>query len=388
MAIFASLFALAGRFVGRILTTTLGWASTLLFGQVPQSRQVWLAVLTFGSLVWVALVAGVVVPSVGTFLLGFVPVPDWIGPDLVRLAMLAGAVVLPPVLGAVTLLVTDPGDRPRGTAVAGTVLRGYPLAPALAITLVVLAVVGTGRRLDAAAHRRQAAHLALIVRPGRYDALVGAVRQSLEAEGLVTRRRPGSRLLTLPAQLLARIAGGGMERLVPDELSELVGPALVAAVYPSDLALTGSKAAVAEARALVVRDVDSTNAWFTTSKEAQSLEDRMAALAHRPSLDGPSLARLDGDLLRLTVPQEEWEVLYRRRLQLVARGEADLAGGSPGAPPAAPAAPTAGDATWSPGVLIGAAAASLVLLDAILLVTGFGRPRVVTWRSRFDRDVR
>jgi hypothetical protein len=39
-------------------------------------------------------------------------------------------------------------------------------------------------------------------------------------------------------------------------------------------------------------------------------------------------------------------------------------------------------------VLIGAAAASLVLLDAILLVTGFGRPRVVTWRSRFDRDVR
>ena len=46
MAIFASIFALVGRFVGRVLTTTLGWASVLLFGRVPQDRQVWLAVLT------------------------------------------------------------------------------------------------------------------------------------------------------------------------------------------------------------------------------------------------------------------------------------------------------------------------------------------------------
>jgi len=304
VAIFASLFALVGRFVGRILTTTLGWASTLLFGQVPQSRQVWLAVLTFGSLVWVALAAGVVLPSIGTFLLGFVPVPGWISQEFVRLVMLAAAVGLPPVLGAVTLLVTDAADRPRGRALVGTVLRGYPLAPALSLTLVLLALVGTARRLDAAVHRRESAHVAMIVRPGRYEALVAATRASLQAEQLVTRRRPGSRLLTVPAQLLARIAGGGMERLVPDELAELAGPSLVAAVYPSDLALTGSKASVAEARALVLRDVDSTEAWFTTSKEAQRLEDRMSAMAKARLIDRRALAALDDDLLRLVVPQE------------------------------------------------------------------------------------
>src|SRR5512132_13438 len=98
MALLASLFAVVGRFVGRILTTTLGWASVLLFGRVPQDRQVWLAVLTFGSLAWVALAAGVLIPDVGTFLLAAVPRPDWIPEDLVRLGMLAGAVVLPAVI--------------------------------------------------------------------------------------------------------------------------------------------------------------------------------------------------------------------------------------------------------------------------------------------------
>ena len=69
MAVIASAFALLGRFVGRVLTTTLGWAAVLLFGRVPQDRQVWLAVLTFGSLAWVATVVGVLVPDVGTILL-------------------------------------------------------------------------------------------------------------------------------------------------------------------------------------------------------------------------------------------------------------------------------------------------------------------------------
>ena len=39
MAITAPLFAFLGRQLGRILTTLLGWASTMLFGRVPQSKQ-------------------------------------------------------------------------------------------------------------------------------------------------------------------------------------------------------------------------------------------------------------------------------------------------------------------------------------------------------------
>jgi hypothetical protein len=325
MALVASVFALVGRFVGRILTTTLGWASILLFGRIPQDRQVWLALLTFGSLAWVAAVVGVLVPDVGAILLTALPLPDWVPEEIVRLAMLAVALLLPAVLGGATLLLFDPEDRPTGTALIAQVARGYVLVPVLAVTLVLLAIVGTVRKLDSLAHRREDAHVAIVVRPGRYDALVGTLEDTLRGGELVTGRRPGSTVLTTPARLLARVAGQGIGRLVPDQLIELRGPHVAVAVYPADLALTGSKDAVAKARALITRDIPSRDAWFTTTKEAQQVEDRLAALeAADPATRLAELPDLDHDLLDLTIDQDTFEVLYRRRLQLAVAPDLDV----------------------------------------------------------------
>jgi hypothetical protein len=317
MALIASVFALLGRFVGRVLTTTLGWASVLLFGRIPQDRQVWLAVLTFGSIAWVGAVAGVLVPDIGTVLLAAVPRPSWVPESTVRLAMLATALLLPAVLGAVTLMLFDPADRPKGLAIAGQLARGYAIVPALAITLVLLAIAGTIRKIDALAHRRQDAHIAIVVRPGRYDALVAALEKSLRGGELVTRRAEGPTILTTPARLLARLSGRGIGRMVPDRLIELRGPNLAVSVYPADLALTGSEDAVAKARALVARDIPSRDAWFTTTREAQQVEDQLAALSEAdPATRAAALPDLDRALLDLTVDQDTFEVLYRRRLQL------------------------------------------------------------------------
>jgi hypothetical protein len=329
VAILAPLFAFVGRFVGRLLTTTLGWASVLLFGRVPQDRQVWLAALTFGSLAWVATLVGVLIPDAGTFLLAFVPRPGWVPEWIVRLGMLVAALVLPAIIGAISLLVSDPEDRPKGFGLVASVLRGYLLAPALALTLVLLALAGSFRKIDSVIHRRTDAHIAIVVRPDRYEPLVGDLEKTLKAAELVTGRRPGSTVLTIPAHIIASIAGGGIRRLVPDRLIELRGPELALAVYPSDLALTGSKGAVARARAAISRDVRSVDAWFTTTKEAQKVEDRLAALEPARAQGGGSsraapLAALDRDLMRLTVPQEEWELLYRRRLQIAAGADRDL----------------------------------------------------------------
>lgn len=101
---------------------------------MPQDRQIWLAVLTFGSLVWVAAVVGILVPDMGAVLLTAFPRPEWIPEAWVRVAMAAIALVLPAVLGGVTLLLFDPEDRPRGVALLAQVARGYLLVPALAAT--------------------------------------------------------------------------------------------------------------------------------------------------------------------------------------------------------------------------------------------------------------
>jgi hypothetical protein len=125
--------------------------------------------------------------------------------------------------------------------------------------------------------------------------------------------------------LLARIAGQGIGRMVPDKLIELHGPNVSLSVYPADLALTGAPDAVARARALVTRDVSSRDAWFTTTKEAQKVEDKMAALEHAdPAAREAELPDLDRRLLDLTIDQDTFEVLYRRRLQLAVGPQLDV----------------------------------------------------------------
>jgi hypothetical protein len=367
MAVIASLFALLGRFVGRVLTTTLGWASIMLFGRIPQDRQVWLAVLTFGSLAWVAAAIGVVVPDVGAMLLTALPLPDWVPEDLVRLTMLGVALVLPAVLGGVTLLLFDPEDRPKGVELVKQVLRGYPLAPALAVTLVVLAVAGTIRKIDAVVHRRHDAHVPIVVRPGRYDALVDTLEETLRADQLVTGRRAGPSVLTTSAKILARIAGRGIASLVPDRLVELYGPTVALSVYPADLALTGAEDGVTRARALVTRDVPSRDAWFTTTKEAQKVEDRLAALETAdPTTRERELADLDRDLLNLTIDQDTFEVLYRRRLQLAVSPEADVHDSAEPRPASPEPAPAPGR-RFSLGSIVGIVVAALTAIDLALV---------------------
>ena len=375
MALIASLFALLGRFVGRVLTTTLGWASVLLFGRIPQDRQVWLAVLTFGSLAWVAAVAGVLVPDVGAVLLTALPRPDWIPEDLVRLAMLVTAILLPAILGGVTLLLFDPEDRPKGTELLVQVARGYALVPILAVTLVVLAVAGTVRKLDSIVHRREDAHVPIVVRPGRYDALVDTLEATLREGGLVKERKAGPSVLTTPARLLARVAGKGIGSLVPDRLIELRGPGVKLSVYPADLAMTGEKDDVAKARALVARDVPSKDAWFTTTKEAQKIEDRLAGLESAdPATRDSLLADIDRDLLNLTIDQDTFEVLYRRRLQLAIAPEPGVhdIDESPSTPPEPESPPRR---RLSLGSIVGMVVAVLTAIDLALVALRDRLPR-------------
>lgn len=343
MAFLAALFGVAGRFAGRLLTTTLGWASSLLFGRVPQNRQIVLALITFGSIVWAALVVGVAVPDVGAVLVAAVPAPDVVDRGWLRLAMLAGALIVPAVVGVATLFVLAPADRPRGAALVGQVVRGYPLSAAVAVTLVILAAVGVARFVHHRAMGWVDAHVPIVVHPGGYDRVVADLERALDDAGLAVDRRPAPLPLAIPGRLLARIAGPAIRALVPDRPLELVGEGIEIGLYPSDIAIGGRKLAVARARAAIATRLTSTAVSMTTSAEAQEVEATLEKLtrarvagampgtASRTAADpveaGEVLAAVDRRLADLDVPQEEWEILYRQRLQV----ERDLlAGRAPG----------------------------------------------------------
>jgi hypothetical protein len=318
MAIIGGLFAALGRFAGKLVTMVLGWASVLLFGRVPQSKQMLLAFITLGSIAWVAALVGVLVPDVGSFLLAAVPRPEFIDELWIRLAMIAVAIVLPLVIGFLTVLVLDEARRPKGLELVVQVLRGYLYAPVLAVMLVVLAAIALWRKGTALARRWQDAHVAVIVKPGGYERVVRDLERALDDAGVEVRRADAPAALTVPPKLVAAVGGAAVAALVPDELVSLEGDQFSALVYPSDIALLGEKAVVTRARAAIVARLTLTEAYLTSAEESQKIEDRLADIGTDGADEAPAQAfrRIDEQLATLAVPYDDWETLYRLRLQV------------------------------------------------------------------------
>ncbi len=322
MILITGIAGLIGRFTGRVLNSALGWATVLLFGKVAQSRQILLLLVTLGSLAWTAALAGVLVPSVGTFLLAAVPAPEFVDPNWLRLAMLAVAIVLPLVIGVASLFLLEPEHRPTGRAAMPAVLRGYPFALLLATTLVLLSAIALSSKAMSLARRWQDAHVPIVLKPGGYDGLIDELVDGLAAWDLPVIVAPAPRALAIPARILAAVGGPGVRELVPQRLLTLRRPGLRVLVYPSDIAISGVKTSVLRARAAIAIRLPRAPAYLTVSKEAQQVEDRLLAAAARVDAGADAagiredLAAVDRRLHELAVPFEEWETLYRQRVQI------------------------------------------------------------------------
>ena len=373
VAILATLFAFGSRFAGKILTTALGWASTLLFGRVPASRQYLLLGITFGSVIWIVLLIGVVFPDAGALLLLLVPEQDVVPESAIRIAMLIGALAVPGIVGGLVLALS-PSEQRNPRRAAEAILRGYPLTILLAILLLFLAGLAIWRKARSLARRRTDAHVSLVVIPGAYDAVADDLDRALTAAGLEVEPVAAPAAMSKPARWLARVAGTGAAALVPDRMIQLRGKDLDVLIYPTDLFISGKPQLVNRARAAMASRLTTSAAHLTVSAEAQAVEDRLMALA-RPDPDRPdeparfddasaaTLAAIDDTLAEIPVPYEEWEVLYRQRLQVerdlrvgAMAGEAIIGAESPGT--AGIAGPLAG--LESLGRLIRSGAGALV----------------------------
>jgi hypothetical protein len=345
VAFLAALTAFGSRFAGKVLTTTLGWASTLLFGRVPASRQILLLGITFGSVIWMVMLVGLIVPDVGAFLLVLVPPQAVVPQGVIRLLMLIGVIVAPSIVGVLTLaLSTDTQRSPRDVLIA--VARGYPLTILLAVLLVFLAALAIWRKIVSLTRRWTDAHIPIVVDPGAYDQVASDLRRALADAGLDLAESQAPATMSKPAKWLATIAGRGSGGLVPDRMLQLRGDDLDILIYPMDILIAGTPPAVARARAAMASRLTTSAAHLTVSAEAQVLEDRLTVLAgadagpdHRPRFDDAAateFAAIDAQLATINIPYEEWEVLYRQRLQVerdlragAMAGEAVLGGAEP-----------------------------------------------------------
>jgi hypothetical protein len=345
MAILAALVAFGSRFASKVLTTALGWASTLLFGRVPASRQILLLGITFGSVIWMVLLAGFIIPDLGAFLLLLIPPQNVVPQNVIRLVMLIGVIVVPGVVGAATLALTS-GDERSARRTIEAIGRGYPLTIVLAVLLVFLAVLAIWRKVMSLIRRWTDAHVPMVVKPGAYEQVANDLDRALSDAGFDLEPKAAPAVMSKPARWLAAIAGRSSSALVPDRMLQLQGPELDILIYPMDILISGKPDTVARARAAMASRLTTSAAHLTVSAESQAIEDRLMRLAGGPDDDpaprfddaaATEFSAIDEQLATIRIPYEEWEVLYRQRLQVerdlragAMAGEAVLGADTPG----------------------------------------------------------
>ena len=320
MAIVQALLAALFRSAGKLLNMAFGWATTMLFGRVPQDRQLYLSATAFGSVLWLVSLVAVAFPKVGVFLLAFVPLPDWVRRTWIRVAMIVAALLIPAVVGWLSTRLVDPAERPKGTGpVLREIARGYPYTVGLAVTLIVMTVFAPILKIRNVARRWSSDHVPVIIAPEDYLEVLRDVEAALGRGGIRTRRKPAGWMLRLPVRILMVFARRAPSGLVAENLTRLVGPRAEILVHPSDLVISGRELDVAHARAILAEQLTVTKAYLTWTKEANEIEDRVREIwrvLERGRVDGLAdrLDALERKLRTLMVPYEEWEVLYRQVL--------------------------------------------------------------------------
>jgi hypothetical protein len=315
MALIQALFAMVARSAGRLLNTVFGWATVLLFGRVPEDRQTYLSGVAFGSVLWLVALIGLAFPKAGSFLVAFVSPPDWLTP-WIRIIMGVAVVVLPALVGWLSTRLVEPEDRPSTLRAIG---RGYPYTIGLALTLVIMTIFAPVMKIRDMIRRWSSDHVPVVIPPEHYATVVDEVRRALDAGGLPTAPRRASWMLRFPTAILTWFARSSLGGVADVPLQRLVGERTQVLLHPSDLVISGREMDVAHARAVLAERLTVTHAYLTWTKEANEVEDEIRRAWHDLAAGDPisaadRLAGVERALHTLTVPYEEWDVLFRQTL--------------------------------------------------------------------------
>lgn len=334
MVILQALLTLTVHSLGRVLNMVFGWATVVLFGRVPQERQIYLSVVAFGSIVWLIAVLGIAFPSTATVMLAFMPVPKWVEEGWIRIAMLAAAVFVPPLVGESAIRAVDPDRQPRGARrIAGALISGYRFSLGIAVALVALMLVAPILWTRNFRRGWVTRHVPVIVRRRDYAAVLDHIERALNAEGVPAKRGQIGGLLRVPTSVLAFAAAGKIQAL-DAQTARLSSAHVEILLYPFDLVISGGRAQVSRAQAIAAEQLPRTKAYMTWSEQGNALEDRLTRLWARVRDDVPAhersnvneaagdrhvmaeLERIGGDLRSACLTYEEWEVLFREMLMV------------------------------------------------------------------------
>ena len=338
MALLQALLALISKSAGKILNALFGWAVRALFGQTTAREQTFLSVVVAAAVAWPVLLVGIAAPKIAALLLAFVPIPHAVPSWAVRIVWVALALLIPFAVGIAVAKkspakapASDSNDAPdskdtRKESRVLTVLRGFPITVGLAAAFVVMFVSVPVMRLGAIVRRRKSADIPLVTNDAAYHQVADTVCDVLNRHGFALRPAAPGWWVAAPIRILTWLGGDAFRSYVPSQLEHFVSPDLELSLYPSGLLLRGKAQSVTWAHGLIAESVVHTEGLQTVDPKAQALEKRIrrvwktydtapAQIVGSENLV-QALEQLSGDLARLQVDFDDWQVLYRQILQV------------------------------------------------------------------------
>lgn len=314
---------LAWQALSRSASFALGWATAIYFGQVPGRQGRILSVISLAAAAWLILVVGFAIPILaGAALEAAGVIGENFDVEAIHYTALAAGVVLtPPAIAAATVYAEFHGERSLGTWLR-LIPVSYPATAMLGLSVLQMVAVTPFLLIQRWRKKRKLVQVPLVMREGTDDddltELVSSALASINLRDVSVAEATGPKSWPLRTMgyasrhLLGAIVRGEPMRFAVDGLEVLA--------YATNVSVMGPKEDAYRVRAAMERELAFGKAYLTWNDEAQAFEDELLEI--HQSTDGDLDAmrrRLDGVQERIDVASlnsEEWNVLYRLRLQL------------------------------------------------------------------------
>jgi hypothetical protein len=307
----------------RSTSFALGWATSLYFGQVPGRQGRMLSVMSLMAAGWVIVIFGFAIPILtGAALEAAGVIEDNFDVQWLHyLGLMAAIIGLPPAVAAVTVFGEFHGERSIGTWMR-LVPISYPATFMLGVSVLQMVAFTPFLLFGRLRRKQNLIQIPLVMREGTDDDdLVQAVHDALRQIGIedieVTEARgpkvwPMRTVGFATKHLLGAVVRGTPMHLVAGDLSIYA--------YATNISVVGPKEETYRVRAAVERELAFCQAYLTWNEDAQTFEDELMEAHTGANGDiGALRERLDGlqrDMDSASLSGEEWNLLYRLRLQV------------------------------------------------------------------------
>lgn len=314
---------LAWQAVSKSASFALGWATALYFGQVPGRQGRVLSVVSLLAAGWVVLIVGFAVPIFGGALLEAIGViEDNFRVEAIHYVGLVAAIVLAPPFMAGAVVFAEFHDERTAQTWLRLVPMSYPATFMLGLSVLEMVALTPILLFQRWRQKRKMIQIPLVMKDGTDDDdLVEAVAQALRAIGIdevAAAEMKGPRVW--PMRSFAFAAEHLLGAVVRGEPVRLRADGLDLYAYATNVSILGPKEDAYRVRASVERELAFCGAYLTWNEEAQGFEDELMAAHESADGDVDRLReQLDDVQRRIDVASlntEEWNVLYRLRLQV------------------------------------------------------------------------